>query len=98
MRVRWAPSGCHGWLCAGQPPCVQGWVFALLSLAFCHHAPLAAWREGQPSKEGESPCLQSLRAEMELSPCCKQGRGFSPAPLAFCLLSASGQHDLLYTG
>lgn len=35
----------------------QGWVFALLSLAFCHHAPWASWREVQPYKEGEIPCL-----------------------------------------
>ncbi|XP_037995024.1 uncharacterized protein LOC119701875 isoform X1 [Motacilla alba alba] len=27
-----APSGCRGWFCAGRPPCVQGWVFAVVGL------------------------------------------------------------------
>ncbi|XP_050826823.1 uncharacterized protein LOC127059229 [Serinus canaria] len=27
-----APSRCHGRLCAGRPPCAQGWVFATVGL------------------------------------------------------------------
>ncbi|XP_017589209.1 PREDICTED: uncharacterized protein LOC108446629 [Corvus brachyrhynchos] len=35
----------------------RGW--SLLTLAFCRCAPLAARREGQPCKKGESPCLRT---------------------------------------
>lgn len=78
IRVQWAPSGCPGWLCAGRPPCKQGWVFAFLSLAFCHGVPLAARREGNPVRRRvRPPPLRTRGGNGALptpSPPCKRGR------------------------
>ena len=75
-----APCRCCSCLCAGRPIPVS-WAGSLLSLAFCRRAPLAAWREGQPCKEGESPCLRTCGggngALPDPSPACKQARAFS---------------------
>ena len=86
-RSRKSIAGAFGvpWLAfaLGDLPVTRARSLLLLSLAFCRLAPLAARRERQPCKEGESRRLRTRGGNGALwtpSPPCKQGRAVSPLP------------------
>ncbi|XP_032545206.1 uncharacterized protein LOC116787570 [Chiroxiphia lanceolata] len=84
VRVRRAPSGCPGWLCAGRPPCNQGWVFALLCWPLAMVLLWLPGERGNPVRRVRAPISAPEGRNGALptpGPPCKQGRAFpDPQP------------------